>query len=250
MTVTGADSELSVNGPLLRIGNAGNAALTVSAAGQVSAQNFEIGAATNSVSSATITGAGSSAYVPGILAIGGRSDNLLTNGGNAMLTVSAGGTVAVGGTGAPSPLSGATRIGWQSGSVGVLTVTGASSSLSSDFSIGVGNSGNGTLNVTAGGLVQSASTSVGLLLGGLGAVNVTGTDSLYLEDSAITLGSGGTGYLTVADGAQVQIANGAGILTVGSATSGTQSIARIGAVRRLRSSGRERGATGASIFEA
>ena len=230
VTVNGAGSTWTNLGSIV-IGTNGRGTMNVQAGGYASAgPNASIGYNSGAIGTATVTGAGSQFNVPGMLTVGGRSDSTTTAGGSGTLTVADGGLVTVGGTGAPSATSGVMRIGWQTGSTGVVNVTGPGSTLTSDYFVVIGSAGNGTMTISNGGYVLTDSTGIGNSAGSTGLLTVTGAGSRYDDTYGIYLGlvGNGVGTLAISDGGLVNVVGGTGTVTVGSASSTGASTLRIG----------------------
>ncbi|MEO0963795.1 MAG: DVUA0089 family protein [Planctomycetota bacterium] len=123
--------------------------------------------------------------------------------GRASMTISGGGQVsnAIG------------AIGFQSGSVGTVVVTGTDAngnastwSNATDLSVGV--MGDGTLNVLSGGRVTNGRAGIAAQTGSTGVVTVTGIDgngnaSNWTSSGDLVVAARGTGTLNVTDGGRV-----------------------------------------------
>lgn len=91
-------------------------------------------------------------------------------------------------------------IGYQSGSVGSVTVTGDDSSWTSGDILVIGMDGYGTMTVTNGGAVISDSGHLGNDSGSFGSVTVTGAGSSWNMTYDLSVGIYGNGSITIADG--------------------------------------------------
>jgi len=248
VTVTGSGSTW-YNGSYFAVGNHGTGTLYIENGGRViSTSNGSIGHYANSTGTVTVTGAGSSWSVSGLLRVG--------VGGDGTLVISNGGVVTA---------SNKTTIGDLFGTDGSVTVTGVGSKLTvtnQDLEMGKGdsasltissggavsvrdltalgpstidvtgngaslttsghlalssNSGAGTLTISGGGSVSSVNASVGS--GGSsrsGTATVSGTGSSWSSSGWLAVGDTGTGTLTVSSGGSVS----ADIAYIGYAASG------------------------------
>ena len=95
--------------------------------------------------------------------------------------------------------SGASYLGNQTGSYGIVTVDGAGSRWTSSSDITVGNQGGGIVQVINGGTLQSVRGQVGIAAGSSGAVTVSGTGSTWTASGSQFIGNGGNGQLDIAD---------------------------------------------------
>lgn len=142
--------------------------------------------------------------------------------GRGTLTVSNGATVSAGD---------GYSIGTQSGSTGLVIVTGAGSSLSISSGLNVGFGGTGTLDISNGGSVSAGYANIGANFGSNGVVTVDGAGSSLSTTGFLgylIVGNSGTGTLTVSNGGTVttggsafigENAGSVGIVTVGGAGS-------------------------------
>ncbi len=123
------------------------------------------------------------------------ADNLaIGNTGNGELSIDAGSSVsnAVG------------YVGYQSTSVGIVTVEGANSVWTNTSSLNIGYFGSATLNILDGGEVTTATTGVVATQGGSdGIVNVQGLNSTWAVAGNLFVGGGGTGTLNIENGGTV-----------------------------------------------
>ncbi len=106
-------------------------------------------------------------------------------------------------------------IGTETGSVGLVTVTGVGSSLLSNDDLGVGGFGTGTLQVEAGGTVSVDLAFIGG--GASGTVNVTGTGSNLNVSNGGILGFSNVGELNISNGG---VTNFGGDLRLGQSATG------------------------------
>ena len=93
------------------------------------------------------------------------------------------------------------EIGYASGSVGTVTVTGAGSTWTNSSVLYVGDSGSGTLSVTNGGTVSCAAAEIGHGSGSTGGVTIDGSASKWTIASALYVGDSGSGTLNISGGA-------------------------------------------------
>ena len=99
------------------------------------------------------------------------------------------------------------EIGYGTGGVGSVTVSGSQAVFNSVTGIHVGYSGTGTLTITDGGAVntvlitQPSADWVGVAAGSNGTVSISGAGSQYISTNNIfILGGAGNGTLNVTDG--------------------------------------------------
>ena len=125
------------------------------------------------------------------------SDDLTVgNGGAGLLTISTGGRVTsaegrVGGSG-------------QSGSTGLVNITGTNSRWNNSSNLLIGNSNTGTLSIEQGGLVTSSNVGViGNTGSASGLVNIDGQNSHWNHAGELRVGASGSGTLGVANGGRV-----------------------------------------------
>ena len=92
------------------------------------------------------------------------------------------------------------RIGYESGSTGIATVTGVGSKWTNSNQLYVGRYGTGTLNIESGGEVTSLSGDI------TGIATVTGAGSKWTSSRSMTIGGyyGGEGTLNITDGGLVE----------------------------------------------
>jgi T5SS/PEP-CTERM-associated repeat protein/autotransporter-associated beta strand protein len=211
VTVSGTDSAGNpspstwTNSGQLFVGSLGNGTLDVTGGGLVTNTAGFIGASTGSTGAVTVSGTDSA---------GNPSPSTWTNSdelrvgslGNGTLDVTGGGLVTNSFTG---------YIGWDTGSIGAVTVSGTDSAgnpspstWTNSSQLFVGNLGNGTLDITGGGLVTNSIGYIGDFTGSTGAVTVSGTDSAgnpstWTNSGNLRVGESGNGRLDVTGGGLV-----------------------------------------------
>lgn len=94
-------------------------------------------------------------------------------------------------------------VGQESGSTGVVTVSGNGSTWTEVGSIFVGNFGTGTVNIIEGGDVGSRDGFIADNTGSVGAVIVSGAGSLWTNSRDLFVATSGRGSLVIEDGARV-----------------------------------------------
>jgi len=94
-------------------------------------------------------------------------------------------------------------VGFQSGSTGIVTVTGEGSLWDNSESLWVGEDGTGILNVEAGAVVSNLHGSLATLSGSTGIATVTGSGSQWNNNGQLAVGYTGSGTLNIADGGVV-----------------------------------------------
>ena len=139
--VTGSGSKWT-NSNELYVGKSGSGSLTIADGGQISNTSYcYLGYDSDSSGTATITGSGSTWTNSGLFYIGYY--------GKGIMTIEAGGQV--------NNTNGCS-LGADSGSVGMVTVTGNGSTWTNTGRIGIGN---GALTIEAGGKVSASGCSIG-----------------------------------------------------------------------------------------
>ncbi|MDH4981869.1 autotransporter domain-containing protein [Hyphomicrobium sp. D-2] len=183
-TLSGSRAEWNITSSFT-IGGAGTGTLTVSNGATLNtlpAANVIIGDAATGVGTATIDNVSWSAFSM-------RVGNL----GSGTVTVENGADLAVG--------NGGLTVASNTGSTGLLNVTGTGSSVSSSGATVIGQSGNGTFNLSAGATATfTGSFSIGTTATGVGIVNFTGPGTAVTATSVIS-GTRGDGTLNILDGA-------------------------------------------------
>ena len=101
-------------------------------------------------------------------------------------------------------------VGYDAGSVGVVTVSGQGSHWNNLGDVVIGQEGNGTLDILAGGLVSGETGHIGSGPGSTGLVTVTGADgsgnaSTFSLLQSLNIGDQGTGELVVDLGGHVEV---------------------------------------------
>ncbi len=205
--ITGSGSVLESTG--VYVGLDGNGTLTVEGGASLTASgDLDEASGADSVTTTTITGAGTTATVQG--------DYVIGSAGAATDTISNGATVTVGSdTTLGENSSGQIDIAADAGSQGTVTVDGAGSLLSgTDLWVGgasSGQGGTGGISLLDGGEVSARNISVwgGSSISGAGTVNGAVTDDGAISASGgaleITGAVGGTGLLAVDAGATLQL---------------------------------------------
>jgi len=94
-------------------------------------------------------------------------------------------------------------LGYNSGSGGVVTVSGAGSTWDISIDLHVGSEGNGTLGITGGGTVSNRYGHIGYDGDSTGAVTVSGAGSTWSNSGEVYVGRYGNGTLDIADGGTV-----------------------------------------------
>ncbi len=107
-------------------------------------------------------------------------------------------------------------VGYEAGSVGIMTVDGAGSNWTGGTSskTTIGQSGSGTLMITNGGSVTTTGAgTIGNSAGSTGTVTVDGTGSQWniTNSGSLTVGSSGKGTLSISDGGAVACAASASV---------------------------------------
>jgi fibronectin-binding autotransporter adhesin len=136
VTVTGPGSAW-INSNWLIVGRKSRGTLNIQGGGYVSNQTGWLGFLPGGVGKVSVTGSGAMWESSGGLLVG-------TYGGVGTVDIKAGGTVS----------AGSAYISYETGSVGVVTVTGAGSEMNLSGLLNVGSGGNGTLNIENGGAVN------------------------------------------------------------------------------------------------
>ena len=198
VTVSGSGSTWTNNYDLV-VGLYGAGTLNISGGGTVASPDGCIGCYSGSTSTVTVSGSGSTWIISSGLDVG-------YVGGSGTLNISNGGTVTTGG--------GYIYIGSESGSTGIVTVSGSGSTWANSGSLDVGNVGNGKLSITNGGSVSNNDCYIANNAGSTGTVTLDGAGSKWTTGS-LDVGSFGNGKLSITNGGSVSnndcyIANNAG----------------------------------------
>ena len=203
VTVSGTGSSW-VDDTDLYIGDSGSGSLVITTGGSVINGVANIGATigemAGSTGSVSVSGTNSSWTDNGDLYIG--------DSGSGSLTITSAASVSNGETNVGA------IIGNNTGSVGVVTVSGTGSTWTDSGDLAIGNSGSGTLIISNGATVQSGNVTYGGLLGGnagaTGFVTVTGSGSSWAitNNGNLAVGLIGTGSLVISNGGAVSDAEG------------------------------------------
>ena len=188
----GATGTLVASG-FLGVGNSGNGTLSISSGGTVANTQGFIGFGANSVSAATVTGAGSMWTNSSTLTIGDV--------GTGTLNVLSGGLVS----------DSSATLGVNVGASGTAVVNGANSKWTNSFSLTIGDQGTGLLNIGSGGVVTNMGGTIANAAGSTGDVIVTGADSKWTMSGLgnnLKIGESGTGTLLISLGGVVTDDNG------------------------------------------
>jgi fibronectin-binding autotransporter adhesin len=94
-------------------------------------------------------------------------------------------------------------IGYYSGSIGVVTVSGAGATWANSHDLNVGLSGAGTLEITNGGTVSNVDGDIGYSPGSTGAVTVSGAGATWTNSRDLNVGMFGDGTLEITNGGAV-----------------------------------------------
>jgi outer membrane autotransporter protein len=94
-------------------------------------------------------------------------------------------------------------IGQESGSTGIVNVSGRGSTWTNVGNISAGNFGTGTVNITEGGNAASRGGAIGDNTGSVGFVTVSGVGSLWTNSRDLFVATSGRGTLVIEDGARV-----------------------------------------------
>jgi T5SS/PEP-CTERM-associated repeat protein len=215
VTVTGTNSRWTCTHQM-RVGRAGAGTLTVSDGASLDIAMLDpnsnvaallVSSDTGSVGDVEVTGVGSEITMDKGLMIGFRANTLGT------VTISAGASVDLGGSGGSSGLG---IFGSEAASSGDLTVTGPGSTYTSVAQLQVAREGSGSLTIADGGHVVTAKATsptnssgiVGTLAGSTGTMQVTGAGSLWEQDGGLSVGFWGEGTLDIEAGGVVSSSDG------------------------------------------
>lgn len=223
-TVTLSGDATNPSGSIYNVGNTTEGSMTVDGASDISGATIKLALGAGSQGALTISGAGTTVATSGGFSVGTgilNGTNLDTEG---IVNIINGGKLTTNGTGAAA----ASYIGNNSGTTGIINVTGAGSTYIAQKSLYIGNSGTGTVNVTAGALLTytSIAMSAGIHIGanatGTGTLFVDGVGSVYVGSGGpTTVGSSGTGNITVSNGASY---SGSGTMTIGTFGTGNVTV--------------------------
>jgi T5SS/PEP-CTERM-associated repeat protein len=192
-TIDGTGSIIS-SGGVTSVGYSGTGTLNVRNGAVVSTSGVGyLGYNAGSPGTATVDGAGAQWNLLSTFQIGGT--------GTGVLNIQNGGVVSTSSVG---------YLGYGSGGVGTVTVSGNGSQWNLLSTLQIGASGTGTLNIQNGGVVSTASVGyLGYASGGVGTVTVSGGGSQWNLLSMLQVGSSGTGTLTIQNGGQVNVSSSA-----------------------------------------
>lgn len=220
LNVTGTNSTLAASS--LYASYSGTGALNVTSGAKVTSSSGYIGFSANSNGTVTIDGTGSQWTDSGKLDIGGSSYFLDTTAtGTGTFTISNGGKVT----------NTTGTLGYQSGALGTVNVTGTGSQWLSSGLLTIGSNGRGVLNISNGGTV----TSTGARIWSLGSnatqssASLTGTGSSWTNTGTLTiLGYGGGAGATFTLGTGASFSS-SGLITLGGGSaSGAATITQTG----------------------
>lgn len=185
---------------VLKVGDTGVGALTITSGGSLSDTLSLLGDATGGIGEVMLENSGSSwDNVAGVI-VGqsGRGTLVVRNGGALTTANGFDPTVPVFG-------NGASFIGFDAGSNGSVEVIGSNSIWDNGNNLSVGWLGSGTLRISDGAVVSNSSGTIGGALvdnGSNAAVVVDGVGSTWTNRSVLTVGAG-FGALTVSNGGRV-----------------------------------------------
>lgn len=185
VNVTGPTSLWNVNGAPV-IGEDGDGELTISDGASLTCSGAYVGRMPTGTGSATITGPDSMLICSSTIIVGSS--------GNGTMTIEAAGNVQN---------TSYAQIGGNTGSVGLVTVTGTGSTWENGAEIYVGFQGMGTLQILAGGTVTNTDASIAGGIGADGSAVVVGGGATWTNTGELTVGDGGEGALTIDAGGTV-----------------------------------------------
>ncbi|PYJ00736.1 MAG: hypothetical protein DMF00_07000 [Verrucomicrobia bacterium] len=203
------------DGGAINVGEGGTGTLNITKGGTASDSDATVGSGSGSTGMVLLDGPGSTWSNDGAITIG---ENAKATG---TLTISNGGTVSSGGTGAGS------IIGHDPTSSGTVNVTGAGSTWINTASLAISDAGGiGALNITDVGVVSSGGSILGAFSGSA-TVTVDGMGSAWTISGDLSVGDafGGVGTVTVTQGGQITSTNG----FIGNGSSSTGSVTLAGA---------------------
>jgi T5SS/PEP-CTERM-associated repeat protein len=212
-----------LDGGALNIGENGTGTLNITKGGTVSDSDATVGSGSGSTGMVLVDGPGSTWSHDGAIIIGDKANATGT------LTISNGGTMSTGGTGAGSV------IGNNPTSTGTVNVSGAGSTWINSAALALSDAGGvGVLNILDGGVVSSGGSILGASSGSA-TVTLTGTGSAWTIDGDLSVGDafGGAGTVTVTQGGQINSTNG----FIGNGSSSTGSVTLAGANATWTNSG-------------
>lgn len=186
ITINGTDSSWTNSGEL-RVGQSGNATISIEAGGALSNTHGYLGLNPNASGTVTVTG----------------TDSTWTNTGNFQVGSSGDGTLLVEAGGKVSN-TGVAYIGTGSTSTGIATINGTNSSWTNGSTLYVGYSGDGTLLVEDGATVSNHHGYLGFnTTTAIGSVTVTGPGSSWTSTGEFRVGNVGNGTLIIENGGSV-----------------------------------------------
>jgi T5SS/PEP-CTERM-associated repeat protein len=118
------------------------------------------------------------------------------------------------------------QIGYETGSTGMVNVSGANSTWNNTRGLTVGGSGSGELGIVNGGEVYNYGGTIGDKSSSTGMVSVSGAGSIWSNNSVLCIGNFGRGELSVIDGGEVS--SSVGIIGCSSGSMGAMSISGAG----------------------
>jgi T5SS/PEP-CTERM-associated repeat protein len=240
-TISGAGSTWTDSGIVFRVGDAGEGTLNVLDGGNLDSIIAYVASAAGSTGAVLVDGSGSEWANGGDLyvAYGGEGELTVANGGlvsnasghigyiaGAIGTATVQGSdsmwanqhslyVGSAGSGSLNVLAGAQVttgsfgfIGYQSGSMGEVTVDGTASHWILVQDLSVGDAGDGRLEITGDSHVSDVTGTIGNLAGSTGEVTVDGTHSSWSNSGSIYVGKAGSGTLEITGGGHVGGVNG------------------------------------------
>jgi outer membrane autotransporter protein len=155
---------------------------------------------------------------PGALAL----DVIVGGSFTGAMTIGSGGTLA----------NSEGNVGYASGSMGTVTVSGAGTSWTNSGDLYIGRNGTGTLNISGGGQVSNAVGRVGGCAGcstsAVGTVTVSGAGTVWTNSTGLAIGDSGTGQVTVSGGGQVLTGSAGGFLGDRPGSTGTMTVTDAG----------------------
>jgi T5SS/PEP-CTERM-associated repeat protein len=236
VTITGAGTRLESNNyAQVLVGDGGNGSMTIAAGASANFGALELGEAANGT--AVIEGAGTSVEVHQASYVGDATSGTLEVLSGAHFAMAA----AV-----PSALL---AVGYGSGSIGKVLVSGAGSDLIADNNQAVvGYYGRGSVTVSSGGTISTGAPSTsptesaafaGYGAGSVGTIVVENANSTWVARGDFDVGDYGKGTLLVESGGAVSSGNYNGVvgLVLGNQAGGSGTVTVTGAGSRITNSG-------------
>ncbi|MDN0092777.1 autotransporter outer membrane beta-barrel domain-containing protein [Yersinia rohdei] len=147
---------------------------------------------------------GYAAGVTGLMSINGSNSKWVNNGA-ILVGFNGMGTLQIVDGGVVNNPTGATYIGFATGSTGNLNVSGVGSQLVNGGELFIGNDGEGSVTVSNGGSLSSVGSYIGFASGSKGSVLITGANTNWTNAGEIHLGeNGGNAALTINNSGAVQ----------------------------------------------